>query len=137
MWDVLARGWENFLARPEGPFSLRFVIQPVIAVGIAVRAGLRDAREGRPPYLWSAITTRGDRAGLLRGGWKDMQIPFVVAVVLDSLYQLAVNRGVYLGELLFTATLLALVPYALVRGPVTRVAVLTSAARATTRGRRT
>ena len=50
MWDVLARGWENFLARPEGPFSLRFVIQPVVAVGIAVRAGLRDARQGRPPW---------------------------------------------------------------------------------------
>jgi hypothetical protein len=137
MWDVVTRGWENFLARPDGPFSLRFLIHPAIAIAIGVRAGLRDARQGRSPYLWSAVTTPGDRAALLRGGWMDMQVAFVIAVVLDSLYQLAVNRGIYLGELLFTATLLALVPYALVRGPVARLAVLTSSTARATRGRRT
>jgi hypothetical protein len=124
MWEVLTRGWENFVARSDGPLSLRFLIQPTVAIVMAVRAGLRDAREGNAPYLWSAITTPDSRAALLRGGWKDVRTIFVIALILDSVYQLVVQRGFYVGELLFTATLLALVPYALVRGAVTRLASL-------------
>jgi len=29
--EMIARGWENFLARPTGPFHFRFVLQPAIA----------------------------------------------------------------------------------------------------------
>jgi hypothetical protein len=47
---------------------------------------------------------------------------FILALVLDSIYQLAVNRGVYVLELLITATVLAIVPYVLIRGPVNRIA---------------
>ncbi len=28
-------------------------IQPLMATILAVRGGLKDAREGRPPYFWS------------------------------------------------------------------------------------
>jgi hypothetical protein len=53
---------------------------------------------------------------------KDTAKVFVIAVILDFLYQLSVQRGVYTLELFFTAVTLALVPYALLRGPVNRVA---------------
>ena len=43
--------------------------------------------------------------------------PFLLAIALDCIYQLMTVRFVYPLELLFTATLLALVPYALLRGP--------------------
>jgi hypothetical protein len=43
--------------------------------------------------------------------------PFLLALVLDCIYQIMTIRFVYPLELLFTATLLALVPYALLRGP--------------------
>jgi hypothetical protein len=49
--QAVIRGWENFLARPGGHFGLRFYMQPAMASLIALRAGLRDAREHRPAYL--------------------------------------------------------------------------------------
>ncbi|MBX9592430.1 MAG: hypothetical protein K2X43_24350 [Hyphomonadaceae bacterium] len=52
--DMIARGWENFLARPEGPLNIRFSLQPTIAAAMALRTGIRDAREGRPAFLWAA-----------------------------------------------------------------------------------
>ena len=69
--DMIARGWENFLARPTGSLNLRFILQPTIATIIAVRAGMKDAREGRPAYLWAAFTNSEHRWQLLHGGWKD------------------------------------------------------------------
>jgi hypothetical protein len=44
-------------------------------------------------------------------------------------YQLIVDRGVYSLELLITAVTLAVVPYVLVRGPISRIASMVFAAR--------
>ena len=46
----------------------------------------------------------------------------LLAVTLDCIYQLMTIRFIYRLELLFTATLLALVPYALSRRPFNRLA---------------
>ena len=53
--DMIARGWNNFIERQQGSLSLRFLIQPLIAGVIALRAGIKDAREGRPAYLWGRV----------------------------------------------------------------------------------
>jgi len=124
--DMVARGWENFLARPEGPINFRFIIQPTLASIIAIRAGLKDAKAGRPAYLWTALTSSADRAQLLHGGWKDLRVPLLIAATLDAIYQVIVHRWIYPLELIFTATLLALVPYIILRGPVNRIARLFS-----------
>jgi hypothetical protein len=54
---------------------------------------------------------------------------FLVAIVLDCFYQLIMVRFIYPLELLFTATLLAFVPYVVLRGPFNRVARLFLASR--------
>jgi hypothetical protein len=102
--------------------SFRLIIQPTVAGIIAIGAGLKDAREGRPAFFWAALSNRDYRPELLHEGWKDVGKVFILAIVLDTIYQLIVHRGVYVLELLITATLLAIVPYVLIRGPVTRVA---------------
>ena len=51
-----------------------------------------------------------------------MRTPFLVSAILDSIYQLITHGFIYPLELLFTATLLALVPYLVLRGPAKRVA---------------
>ena len=89
---------------------------------MAVRAGMKDAREGRPAYLWAAVTNPEYRWQLIHGGWKDMRTPFLIAAALDAIYQLITHKFIYPLELLFTATLLALVPYFILRGPVNRIA---------------
>ena len=44
--EMIGRGWENFLARPNGSLSLRFYVQPTMASLLALRAGIEDARQG-------------------------------------------------------------------------------------------
>src|SRR5947199_10634857 len=116
--DMIARGWENFLARPQGPLNLRFIIQPTLASIIALRAGLKDAKAGRPAYLWAVFTDSDYRKIFLHGGLKDLRIPIVVGTTLDVIYQIIIHRWVYPLELLFTVTLLVLVHYLILRGPV-------------------
>ncbi len=121
MDEILRRVWENLIGRSSGPMHFRLILQPAVATFLAIRAGLADAREGRPAFLWAAITNPAYRRELLRDGWKDVGKVFSLAAVLDAIYQLIVHRGVYLGELLIVATVLAIVPYVLVRGPVNRM----------------
>jgi hypothetical protein len=53
--------------------------------------------------------------------WKDVWKVFIIALVLDVIYELIVYRWVYPGQAVIVATILAIVPYLLIRGPVTRV----------------
>lgn len=101
---------------------IRLILQPLMATFFAVRAGLADGRRGRPAFLWSAITHRGDRRALMREAWKDIGKVFIFACVLDAIYQLIQHRGAYLGETVIVAFVLAIVPYVLIRGPVARIA---------------
>ena len=122
MDDILRRFWENLAGRASGPMNFRLLIQPTVASILAIRAGFKDAREGRPAFLWAAITNPAYRPDLLRHGYRDVGKVFVVAAILDSIYQLMIHRGVLLLELVVVATVLAIVPYVLIRGPVSRVA---------------
>lgn len=122
MLEALGRGWENFVGRSGGPMSFRFILQPAVAIILALRAGMRDARDGRPPFLWAVLSDRSCRRELMQQGRKDVGNVFIVALVLDSIYQVMVHSSIYALELLFTATTLALVPYVTVRGLVTRLA---------------
>ena len=126
MEDILIRGWTNLIGRLDGPMHIRLFLQPAVAIFLAFRAGLRDGREGRPAYLWAVFTDPEHRRDLLRQGWQDVGKVFIVASILDAIYQVIVHRGVYFGELLITATVLAIVPYVLFRGPVNRIARLFS-----------
>ena len=92
-----------------------------MATIFAIRDGLGDARAGRPPYFWSLFTDRTARRDMLRDGWKSVSKIFILAAVLDVIYQLIVFRWLYPFEMLLVAVLLALIPYLLVRGPVNRI----------------
>jgi hypothetical protein len=97
--------------------SFRFLLQPAVAIFFAIRAGLNDARQHERPSLGYLL--RRKRWPEI---WKHVGKVFIVALILDSIYQASVLRGIYALELLFTATFLVLVPYLVVRGLVTRIA---------------
>ena len=117
------RVWEMLIGRAGGPFTFRLILQPIAAAIFAIRSGLRDAREGRPPYFfWSVFTNPACRPELLGQAWKDVGRVFIVAVVIDVIYELIVYRWVYPGQAVIVATVLAIIPYLMIRGPVTRIA---------------
>ena len=120
--EALARGWENLVGRWGGPMWFRLLMQPGVAIFFAVRAGLRDARLGKPSILCDLLSDPITRQERFRQVWKDVGTVFIVALVLDSIYQVIVQGGIFALELLITATVLALVPYVVSRGLFTMIA---------------
>ena len=120
--NLFTRIWENLISRPAGPLKFRFLLQPAMAIFLAVRCGLKDSREGKPPYFWALFTDPAQRQEMLRDGWKSIGRLFVLALVLDCVYQIIVLRWIYPFEALVVALFLAIIPYLLLRGPVNRIA---------------
>ena len=122
MLDVFTRLWREIVERPDGPIAFRFYFQPLMAMLIALRDGIKDAHEGRPPYFWALFADKPHRRELLHSGWSSVGKVFILAVVLDTVYQLIVFKELRPIQGLLVAVLLALVPYVLFRGPVNRLA---------------
>ena len=121
MDDLFARIWHDLIGRVSGPMKFRLLLQPVMAIIFATRSAIKDARQGNPPYFWALFTNPAERRKMLQSGWKDIGKVFVMAMIVDVLYQIIVHRWVYPGEVVFVALLLAIVPYLLIRGPLNRV----------------
>jgi hypothetical protein len=122
MDDMWMRFSDNLIDRVSGPMKFRLVLQPAMAAVLAIIAGLKDARAGKPPYFWALLTSPGHRADMVRDGWKSVGRVFILALVLDAAYQIIVLHFVYPGEAIVVAFILAIVPYVIIRGPVSRIA---------------
>jgi len=122
MDNMWVRIGTDLVDRVSGPMKFRLVLQPLMAAFFAVRSGLADARVGKPPYFWGLLSDRGQREDMLKNGWKSIGRVFILAIVLDVVYQIIVRRFVYPGETLIVAFILAIVPYLILRGLVTRLA---------------
>jgi len=119
IWERLG---SQLLARVSGPMKFRLVLQPAMAAFFAIRAGLADARAGKTPYFWCLLSDPSQRVDMIKDGWKSVGRVFILALVLDAVYQLIVLHFVYPGEMIIVAFVLAIVPYLILRGLVTRLA---------------
>ena len=122
MDDMWIRIADDLVARVSGPMRFRLVLQPMMAAFFAIRSGLADARAGKPPYFWSLVSDPAHRADRIKDGWASVGRVFVLAVALDVVYQIIVSRFVYVGEAIIVAFILAIAPYLILRGLVTRLA---------------
>ena len=117
--------WErmvgDFFARLDGPLHFRFIVQPLMATVFAIIDGVKDARAGKPAYFWGLLSTPHKRKEMVNEGWKSVGKIFILAIILDAVYQLKVHSTVYAGELLIVAFILAIVPYLVLRGPINRL----------------
>ena len=121
MEDLLNWAWDHLIGRLDGPLKFRLFLQPIMAVVFAVRDGLKDAREGQPPYFWAIFTQPERRGELIRHGWRSVAKVFILAALMDLIYQYLVLGWLYPVASLFIAFILAIVPYLLIRGPVNRI----------------
>ena len=122
MEEIWMRIVENLSDRVSGPMKFRLLLQPAMAAFFAIRSGLNDARTGKPPYFWSLLTEPSQRSDMLKDGWKSVGKVFLIALLLDVIYQVIVLKFVYPGEAIYVAFVLAILPYLILRGLVTRIA---------------
>jgi hypothetical protein len=119
---ALERAVDQLLGRASGPFHLRLLLQPTMATLLAIRAGLRDAREGWVPFLWTFFTDPVERSRLLHSAWKDIGKLLAMALVLDVAYQIVTLKAFFLLQTVIVVLVLAILPYAILRGIVGRLA---------------
>ncbi len=121
-FENLDRLWKDMSARPGGPMTFRFILQPAMAAIAALRDGVADARIGRTPYLLSILRGVEPRGARL---WESVVATariLILGVVMDAIYQGFVLKTFYPGQAAVIAVLLALFPYLLLRGPFHRIA---------------
>ena len=110
----------DFIQRLDGPLHFRFFVQPLMAILLAIRDGTRDAREGRSAYLWTVLSDSTQRRYLIEDGWKGISKVFILACLLDVIYEWIVWRSLTPLQMVLVAALLSVIPYALLRGPINR-----------------
>lgn len=112
---------DGLAERALGPLSFRLLMQPAVALYFGLRDGQRDAREGRAPYFWALFSDPAHRREMLQSGWGSIGKVFVLAVVLDLVFQWIQFSRVHLAGALVAGVVLAILPYLLLRGPVNRL----------------
>jgi hypothetical protein len=119
---ALQRMLQNILDRPGGPLTFRFILQPAMATIAALLDGIKDARTGRSPYLWSVFTNAATRGGHLWEGVICTARIILLGLVMDAIYQVTELGQFYPGEAVIVALTLAFLPYLILRGPIARIA---------------
>ena len=111
----------NLIERLNGPFSLRLLLQPTMALLFAMRDGRKDAKAAATPYLQALISQQTDgRRETLSSAWASLSKVMTIAFILDCAFQHATTGSIALLEAIAMALLLCAVPYTLIRGPVAR-----------------
>ena len=119
--DPFLRTWADIASGKSAPLAFRFILQPAVAAFFAIRGGRGDARAGRPFFFRALLHDPAHRVHMLREGWKDIGKVFVLAAVMDCIYQFIELHWIYPGQALMMAILLAVVPYLFLRGIVNRI----------------
>ena len=118
--EILARQWSDLLARPSGPMSFRFVLQPLMAAIAAFRDGRADAHSGRSPYFWTVLTDAQARGPRVREAFAATSRIILLGLAMDTIYQIIAFRKFYPAEALIIAVVVPVIPYFLLRGPFQR-----------------
>ncbi len=119
--DVFSRGADQLAGRISGPFHLRLIITPVIVSLFAIRAGFVDGRSEKPSFFFGPLVDPVQRRERMRKGWTAIKRVIIGAFLIDMLYQFYAFRAFYVFQTVLLVVVLAIVPYSLVRGLVTRV----------------
>ncbi len=109
------RFFQDILARLSGPGRLRFVVQPTVAILLGMRNGIKDAREGVPPFLWALAFHEEHRRDLLRSALISIRDLVAIAILLDLISQLLIFHNVRPGAALLVGPVLITLPYLLSR----------------------
>jgi undecaprenyl pyrophosphate phosphatase UppP len=104
-----------------GSFQIRLILQPLLAMVLGARAGIKDAKRGELPFFHALLQERDRRGDLLLTAVRDAIIPLVVALVLDSILQQMINHHIRPVAALIVGGLLVFLPFLIVRAVANQI----------------
>ncbi|HMS64887.1 MAG TPA: hypothetical protein PKD83_06490 [Ignavibacteria bacterium] len=127
MEDFINNFLNNVGIRHEGPMSFRLFLQPIMSLIYATIAGVKDAKAGMEPFLWNGLIlgkSKHSRKELMMELWKDVGKVFILAVIMEVIFEIIEFKTIHPIEVLRVSFFLAIVPYLIFRGPVSRIVSL-------------
>jgi len=107
--------------RLHGPMSMRFFLQPVVAIALGIKDGIKDAKAGTPPFIYDLVFKPQNRQRQLKSALKTLLKPIIIAIVLDAIVQFMMFRFVWPGAAIIVGVFIMGLPYALARGISNRI----------------
>ncbi len=124
MEDFISNFLNNVGIRHEGPMSFRLILQPVMSLIYAIIAGVKDAKAGRHHFLIDGLIlgkSKRSRKELIKELWKDVGKVFILAVIMEIIFEIIEFKTVHPFEVLKVSFFLAILPYLILRGFVERI----------------
>jgi hypothetical protein len=115
------RFFEDMVTRLSGPGRLRFIMQPVVAILLGTRDGVKDARAGMAPFLWGLAFHEEHRGELLRSWFRSVESLVAIAILMDIISQYLIFRNVHPGAAVILGPVLISLPYVLARAFANRI----------------
>jgi hypothetical protein len=103
-----------------GRFQLRLILQPLAAILLGLRFGIRDAKAGKLPFF-QELAKKGNRGALVKEAARDAIIPLTVALLLDAILQHMINGRIRPLAAVVVGGLLVFLPFLIVRALSNRV----------------
>jgi len=111
----------DLVARLTGPLHFRLILQPLVAIALGIRDGLKDAKAGRPPFIMDLIVRPEGRRRQLKAALQALIKPLIIAIILDAVAQYLMLGTIYPGAAVFVGVVVMAVPYSLARGLTNRI----------------
>lgn len=115
--------WRDLTGRGMfgGKFQIRLIAQPLIAMLLGVRFGVRDAKAGKPAFFMTLVDAKHDRSANLKQGLRDAIVPLCVAFVLDGILQRIILGHIRPLGAVIVGSLLVFLPFLIGRGLSNRI----------------
>ncbi len=121
-WETQERLWSDVIDRSNGPMTFRFFLQPIMAAIAALHDGLKDARSANDPYLRTILLDPAKRTARLGEGLFSTARIILLGFAMDAIYQWRVFDSFFPVEAVIITLILAVLPYLILRGLITRIA---------------
>jgi hypothetical protein len=112
---------EDLPKRLTGPGRFRFILQPSVAIFLGIRAGISDARTGRPPYILGVLFNSEGRRVLLKEAFEQLAVLIAMSILLDAISQFLILHEVFPGAALIVGPVLIALPYSSARAVTNRI----------------
>ena len=119
-WDSIVRdvGGRGMFG---GSFQIRLILQPLTAVILGIRVGIKDAKRRELPFFQALFDKKGERGDLLAKAARDAVLPLVVAVVIDSILQQMINHHIRPLVALVVGAGIVFLPFLIARALTNRI----------------